>query len=52
MSEAICDLYELEGVDIDKFAIEDGREVVYGHLKENRTDCQSCTQNQSTSTQM
>jgi len=42
MSETICDLYELEGVDIDKFAIEDDKAVVYAHLKENRMDCQNC----------
>ena len=42
MSQEICDLYELEGVDIDEFAFEDNMAVVYGHLKENRTDCHKC----------
>lgn len=42
MSQEMCDLYELEGVDIDEFAIEKDRVVIYGHLKEDRTDCHNC----------
>lgn len=42
MPKAVCDLYELEGVDIDRFAIEDDKAIICGRLKKNRTDCHNC----------
>lgn len=42
MVQEICDLYELEGVDVDSFCIEEDRLVVSGRLKNERFTCHKC----------
>lgn len=42
MTKKICDLYQLDGVDIDDFFIQDGKATVFGHLTNERSQCQNC----------
>ena len=42
MAQEVCDLYELDGVDIDNLCIEEDRVVVFGHLKNERLKCHKC----------
>lgn len=46
MAQEIGDLYELDGVDIDNFSIEEDRVAVYGHLKTERLSCPKCGSDQ------
>lgn len=39
MAQEICDLYELDGVDIDDIRIEKNKILVYGHLKNKKLSC-------------
>jgi transposase len=42
----MCDLYELDGVDIEDFCIKEDKIVVSGRLKTNKSICHKCGNNQ------
>lgn len=46
MSQELCTLYELEGIDIDDFLMEEDKFTVYGRLKKEKSACPKCGSDQ------
>jgi transposase len=46
MNEAMCTLYDLEGVEIENISVEEGKIEVFGRLQDERQECSTCGSNE------